>query len=65
MGKEILAPHELLTLESMAEYWLEIIERDSQVERERLTAGELGQVIHMIGAEKILRIIAEYVESQS
>lgn len=65
MSEEILAAHELLTLQTMAVYWLEVVERDNQVERERLAAGELEQAVHVIGAEKVLKIIAEYVEKQS
>jgi len=61
----ILNETEVETLKGMAIYWLEVSQRDNQVERDELMSGELRQVIHLLGAEKVLFLIAEHVKSLS
>jgi len=61
----ILAKHEMLTLKGMNVYWEEVLKRDNQEERQHIASFELTQVILTIGAEKVLQIIAEYVENVS
>jgi len=60
----ILNKVELGTLKGMAVYWREAFGRDDAA-RERIMGAELGQVIYLLGAEKVLRIINEYVKDLS
>ena len=58
----LLNEMELGTLKGMAMYWREVFERDDDNTQQLILAGELGQVVSLLGAEKVLRIIAEHVE---
>lgn len=60
----LLDDMELGTLKGMAVYWREIFERD-EPECQYILASELRRVIRFIRSEKILRIIAAYVEGRS
>lgn len=61
----LLNEMELGTLKGMAVYWREVFERDDQAEQERIANFELHQVTCLLGAKKILQIVAEYVEGRS
>lgn len=61
----LLNEMELGTLKGMAVYWREVANRDDQAERQRIAHCELDRVVFLIGPEKVLLIIAEYVEGQS
>lgn len=60
----ILNEAELGTLKGMAVYWREVSNRDNLEERRRIAHCELDQVALQIGPEKVLRVIAEYVDNQ-
>lgn len=60
----ILDEKDMVALKQMVVYWQEAFQRDPSV-RERIVDAELANVIQMIGSEKVLHIIAEYVESRS
>ena len=61
----ILNEVELGTLKGMAVYWREVFGRDDVDERKRITNSELTDVVKLFGAEKVLRIINEYVKDLS
>lgn len=57
----ILNEMELGTLKGMAIYWREVFERDDQAEHYCIANYEFNRVVRLLGPEKVLRIIAEYV----
>lgn len=61
----ILAEHEMATLQGMTVYWQEVFDRDNQTERQCIMAAELNKLISLIGCAKILQIVTEYVKDQS
>jgi len=61
----LLNEMELGTLKGMAIYWREVAKRDDTPMKPNIQAAELSQVIYLLGAEKVLQLIAEYVEDKS
>lgn len=59
----ILSNEQIRSLKQKAIYWREVLGRDQRLERQRILVPELENVVHTLGAEKILHIIAEHVES--
>ena len=57
----ILTETEIDTLTTMARYWQEVSKREEL--HEPIMVNELGDVIRMLGAEKILLIITQYIQS--
>lgn len=58
---DILNEVELGTLKEMAVYWREVFKRDDADAWKRIMGAELGQVIYLLEAEKVLRIVNAYV----
>jgi len=64
MNKRILTVTEMDVLKGMSIYWREAFQRNDSA-RGPIMLAELANVSQSIGAEKVLRILYEYVETHN